>query len=259
MPATHSIQLSEISLDTSGSGGSEQLMAYLGVPVGDGPWPAVVMVHEAFGVNDIMRSQIERMAASGYLVIMPDLFTEGGARKCLTATFRALASGDGRAYVDIDNARQFVLNRDDCTGQVGILGFCLGGGFALMMAGRGFNAASANYGRLPKDPEAALAGACPIVGSYGARDASLRGAAMKLEESLNKLNVPHDIKEYPSAGHSFLNDAESGPVILRPLLHRVLGAGPDPAAAADAWRRIEAFFGRYLSDSAPDPTTKDTR
>ncbi|MBC7518854.1 MAG: dienelactone hydrolase family protein [Microbacteriaceae bacterium] len=247
------MQLSEISIDSSVSGGSPQLAAYLGVPTGEGPWPAVVMVHEAFGVTDIMKRQIQRMAASGFLVIMPDLFSAGGARKCLTATFRAMVSGEGRAYIDIDLARQFLLGRPDCTGRVGILGFCMGGGFALMMAGRGFDASSANYGRLPKDMDSILAGACPIVGSYGGRDDSLKGAAARLETTLVSHGVIHDVKEYHTAGHSFLNDSESGPVLLRPILRRVLGAGPDPVAAADAWHRIDAFFGEHLG--APGDAT----
>ncbi|TFC90753.1 dienelactone hydrolase family protein [Cryobacterium sp. TMT3-29-2] len=228
-------------------GGSTGLMAVLGIPAGTGPWPAVVLVHEAFGLNDVMRRQVERMAAAGYLALMPDLFTEGGARKCLTRTFRALQAGEGRAFADIESARRFLIDRDDCTGAAGVLGFCMGGGFALAAATRGFDAASVNYGRLPKQLDDALAGACPIVGSFGATDTSLRGAAATLEASATRLGIAHDVKEYPGAGHAFLNDAESGPVALRFLLKRILGAGPNPVAAADAWQRIEAFFGEHLA------------
>jgi len=53
------------------------------------------------------------------------------------------------------------------------------------------------------------------------------------------------VQEYPSASHSFLNDAENGPRLLRPLI-RITGMGPEPAAAADAWQRIEAFFATHL-------------
>lgn len=58
--------------------------------------------------------------------------------------------------------------------------------------------------------------------------------------------MAHDIKEYPEAGHSFLNDADSGPAALRFLTSRIMGAGPNPDAAADAWARIEAFFAEHL-------------
>ena len=81
----------------------------------------------------------------------------------------------------------------------------MGGGFALLMAPRGFAASSANYGLLPKDPERALRGACPIVASYGGKDRCCKGAAGKLERALEHVGVEHDVKEYPEANHSFLN------------------------------------------------------
>lgn len=121
----------------------------------------------------------------------------------------------------------------------------MGGGFALLTARTGFDAASVNYGQLPRDLEAAVTGACPVVGSFGARDFTLRGAATRLDAALTRAGVVHDVQEYPSASHSFLNDAENGPRLLRPLI-RITGMGPEPAAAADAWRRIEAFFATHL-------------
>ncbi len=242
---TTAAQLIELTLPGT-PGGSAGLTAVLGIPAGPGPWPGVVLVHEAFGLTDVMRRQVARMAEAGYLALMPDLFTEGGPRRCLMATFRALQAGEGRAFVDIESARTLLIGRPDCTGEVGVLGFCMGGGFALVAAARGFDAASVNYGRLPGDLDAALDGACPIIASYGATDASLKGAAAKLEAALERSAVPHDVKEYPGAGHAFLNDAESGPRAVRFMLRRILGAGPDPVAAADAWRRIDAFFGEHL-------------
>ena len=227
-------------------GGSPGLLGVLCTPEGEGPWPGVVIVHEAYGVNEVMRRQVQRMAAAGYVVLMPDLFTAGGPRRCLTATFRALSSGEGRAWADIESARQLLAAREDCTGAIGVLGFCMGGGFALGAATRGFDVSSANYGILPKDLDATLAGACPIVGSYGGRDHSLRNAAAKLDASLTRLGVPHDVKEYPNAGHAFLNDADSGPLVARLLLTRFLGLGPKPEESRDAWARIDGFFAEYL-------------
>jgi carboxymethylenebutenolidase len=230
-------------------GGSRGLHGVLGVPEGTGPWPGVVLVHEAFGVTDVMRRQVAHLASLGYVALMPDLFSDGGARRCLTATFRALRAGEGRAFVDIDTARSFLTARDDSAGSVGVLGFCMGGGFALAAAaGHDFDVSSANYGMLPRDLDDDLRGACPIVGSYGGRDLSLRDAAGKLDAALTRLDVPHDVKEYPDAGHSFLNDAESGPAAVRLLTKRILGAGPNPEAAADAWQRIEAFFAEHLKN-----------
>ncbi|KGJ71960.1 carboxymethylenebutenolidase [Cryobacterium roopkundense] len=243
---SESPRLIELTLPV-GPGGSPGLKAVLAIPAGAGPWPGVVLVHEAFGLNDVMRRQALRLARAGYLALMPDLFTAGGARKCLVLTFRALSAGEGRAFVDIEAARAQLGGRHDCTGAVGVLGFCMGGGFALAAAQRGFAAASVNYGQLPKDLDAVLEGACPIVGSFGGRDRSLRGAAATLDAALVRADIPHDVKEYPEAGHAFLNDAESGPPVLRYVFKRMLGAGPNPEASVDAWERIDAFFGEHLS------------
>lgn len=227
-------------------GGSAALSGYLCVPDGDGPWPGVVVIHEALGLNDVVRRQADRLAAAGYVTLAPDLFSDGGAARCLVRTFRAMFAGSGKAIADIDAARDFLAAHDDCTGRVGIIGFCMGGGFALVTADRGFDAAAANYGVLPRHGHEALAGACPIVASYGGSDVSLRGAANKLTSTLVDLGIEHDVKEYPKAGHSFLNDAYFGPAPLQQL-QRIVNVGPNPEAAKDAWQRIEAFFATHLA------------
>jgi carboxymethylenebutenolidase len=253
MTDAHGPRLQDVEL-TSGAGGTPGLRGVLGIPPGPGPWPGVVLVHELFGIDGVMRRQVQRMAAAGYLSLMPDLFTAGGARRCLVPTFRAIAAGSGRPFVDVEAARTHLASLPDCTGRIGVLGFCMGGGFALLTAPRGFDVSSANYARLPEDPDHALAGACPIVASYGARDPALRGTAAQLEGVLTRLGVPHDVQEYPTAGHGFLDDADPGPRVLRPLLRRVLKFQPDPVAAADAWTRIEAFFAEHLSGDATRPS-----
>ena len=227
-------------------GGSSDLKAYLAEPAGPGPWPGVVAVHEAFGLDEVLRRQCDRLAAAGYLTLGPDLFSDGGPRHCLVSTFRSLFSGRGRPFADIETARQALRERDDCTGRIGVIGFCMGGAFALVTATRGFDVAAANYGQVPRHAERALAGACPIVASYGGRDPLMLGQAAKLEKALTAAGVVHDVKSYPGAGHSFLNDAPNGPAAMRPLL-RIANVGPKPAAAQDAWARIEAFFAEHLT------------
>jgi carboxymethylenebutenolidase len=226
------------------AGDGSPLSAYLALPaIGDGPWPGVLVVHEAFGLNDDTRVNADRIAAAGYVALALDLFSRGGAIRCLRATFRDLMAGQGRAFDDLQAARRWLLARPDSNGKAGIIGFCMGGGFALIAAGQGFDASSVNYGMLPKNLDEVLSGACPIVGSYGAKDRGLKGAAARLEAAATTAGVPADIKEYPGVGHSFLNRHNFGP--FGPL-EKVLGLGYDHPSAEDAWRRILGFFDRYL-------------
>jgi carboxymethylenebutenolidase len=236
----------DLSVQSAATGGSPRLRGYAVRPPGDERLPGVVVVHEIFGVEQQARRFAHRLAEMGLVAVVPDLFSEGGPRRCLKATFGALRSGRGRAFQDFAAARQWLLDRDDTTDDVGIIGFCMGGGFALACAApkHGFRASSVNYGDLPATPDA-LAGACPIVASYGARDARLRGSAAKLEYHLTRLGVEHDVKEYPKAGHAFLTEADVVPWYLQPIV-KIGGMGPEPESAADAWRRIEAFFGDHL-------------
>ena len=110
--------------------------------------------------------------------------------------------------------------------------------FALLLApGHGFSG-----GAIPKDAERLLVGACPIVASYGAKDRWAKDAAAELERVLNAVHVEHDVKEYPDAGHSFLNNHQSG---LFKIL-TVVGIGYHDPSANDARGRIIAFFDKHL-------------
>lgn len=223
---------------------SGELRAYLSMPPGAGPWPGVVVIHESLGLTDDIRQQADRLAAGGYLAFAPDLYSGRGIR-CVIATMGASRSGQGPVYEDIDAARRWLVERGDCTGRVGIIGFCMGGGFALLSAPKyEFAAASVNYGEVPEDAIERLGGACPIVASYGRRDRTLRGRADRLERALSDLGVPHDVKEYPDAAHSFMNRFNLG-WAFGPLLH-VAGFDYHHPSAEDAWRRILAFFAEHL-------------
>ncbi len=158
----------------------------------------------------------------------------------------------GPVFDDMETVRQWLEDDPRSTGRIGVIGFCMGGGFALMLVDReGWTAASANYGGLPSNVERRIARACPIVGSYGGKDRSLRGTAARLEELCTRHDIPHDIKEYPGAGHGFMNDHDLDEVPgMFVLLGRLSGTAYDPEATQDARRRIVTFFREHLGPAS---------
>ena len=216
--------------------------ALLDIPQGQGPWPGIVVVHDALGYGPDKERISKHIAAAGYLAITPNLYARGGRRRCLTKVFRDLLTKRGRAIADIAAARDHVLAMPECSGQVGIAGFCMGGQFALVMAAQGFGVAAPFYGTpLPRQLRETLDGACPIVASFGSRDPLGIGAPKRLHEAARANQITVDIKTYPGVGHSFANQLPRQPLL------RITGFGYDEAAAADAWNRVFAFFAEHLN------------
>ncbi|MCV7079102.1 dienelactone hydrolase family protein [Mycobacterium szulgai] len=215
--------------------------AMLGMPAGEGPWPGVVVVHDAVGYAPDKESTSRRIAQAGYVALTPNMYARGGRARCITRVMRELLTQQGRALDDVLAARDHLLGMSECSGQVGIAGFCMGGQFALILSPKGFGASAPFYGTpLPRHLSETLDGACPIVASFGARDPLGRGAADRLRKITTANNITADIKAYPGAGHSFANKLPAQPLI------RIAGFGYDEAATEDAWRRVFAFFGEHL-------------
>src|SRR5665213_207169 len=129
------------------------LSAYLCLPSGEGPWPGLVVLHDITGQTADSRRHVDWFAANGYVAVAPDLYSGRQAKKpfCILAMIRETAKRRGRAFDDIEAVRSAISDRADCTGKIGVVGFCIGGGFALVLAAtnRNFSASSINYGPVP--------------------------------------------------------------------------------------------------------------
>jgi len=218
------------------------LDALLSVPDGSGPWPGVVVVHDAIGYGPDNEATSARIAAAGFIAITPNMFSRGGRARCITRVFRELLSQRGRALDDILAARDHLQSMPEYTGAVGIVGFCMGGQFALVMSPKGFGASAPFYGTpLPRNLSATLDGACPIVASFGRRDPIGTRAAARQSKVVEAQGITADVKVYPDTGHSFANKLPAQPLL------RIVGFGYNEAATEDAYRRVFAFFNEHLA------------
>ena len=212
------------------------MQAYYAKPDSDGAQraPGVIIIHEIFGLNDDIRDIARRFADQGYAALAVDLFSHGNRNLCLLRTVGSMIVNvrAGRPMRDLNAALRFLQGQPEVdSARVGTIGFCMGGGYALAFAtvNHDLKASAVFYGMNPR-PLQAVKEACAVVGSYPEKDFT-KSAATKLEAALTEYGVPHDIKIYPDARHSFFNST---------------GKSYKPDAADDAWQRTLAFFKEHI-------------
>ncbi len=211
-----------------------QLPGYLARPEGEGPFPGVVVIHEAYGLTDNIKEITRRFAQAGYVALAVDLFAGRNQFLCM---FRfmgqmTLKSTSNASIRNLKQALTFLAEQPDVDSEkLGAIGFCLGGGFAIAWAcsDERLKAVAPFYGMNPR-PLEAVARSCPVVGSYPEQDFTAK-AAQKLDQALEKHNIVHDIKIYPGTRHSFFNEQVKS---------------YNGEAAEDAWQRVLTFFGQHL-------------
>lgn len=221
------------------------------------PRAAVVVIHEIFGGRQPeLVAVCERFAAAGYAALMPDLFGDGVKPLCIARSLREIARGEGPSVQALRAAGDVVARESGVPRErVGVIGFCLGGGFALVV-GKAFAATAANYGELV-DVDV-LRGIGPTIACFGARDRAYRDKAPVLRQRLQQLAVPHEVKVY-DAGHAFLTEGHHP--VAATLTRLILDVDParDAAARAEGWSDLMAFFARHLLDrdevSASQPSS----
>jgi carboxymethylenebutenolidase len=233
-----------------------QINGYLARPADEGSHPAMIVIHEAGGLNDHIRDVGNRFANIGYLALAVDLYTrEGGPPPMddVQAMMKRLFSiPDARVLGDLEGAADFLRARDDVTGRVGCIGFCMGGRYTLLFAcssdrlnaavdcwGGFIDKATPDERSTPERPVPPLELAdrlkCPLLAAIGAEDQnpSPEMGAQLLERARRSGNeVKVDV--YEGAGHAFFAD-------YRPTYR--------PEAAARLWEQIVPFCKRHLQDA----------
>jgi carboxymethylenebutenolidase len=210
--------------------------SYVALPDGLGPHPGVVVIHEASGLNDNIREICRRFAGAGYAALGVDLFEGRSRAVCMARMFAGAMAGNLDHYgVPALKAAlgQLAAHQDVDAARIGAVGFCLGGSIVLTWACTDHRLAAIApfYGAAPR-PRKAIRRLCPVVGSWPGHDFTTRTAGV-LEAALTSAGIPHDLKVYPEAKHSFFNDQWR-------TYH--------PAAAADSWQRALAFFAEHVRD-----------
>ena len=228
-----------------------RMRCWLALPEGADSAPALIVLHEAYGMTPDIKSIAARFAENGYVALAPDLNDRARPRLlCITRTLRSMLTRKGDVFDDLDLACAWLAELPEVDGsRLGAVGFCMGGGFATLFAVRAPLQAVANFYSAVPDRQEELEGICPLLGGFGERDSGIAKQARRLEEDLTAMDVPHDIHIHPDAGYSFMNQNAG-------LLPRLFAAGPmtmgyNADAAEDPWKRMFAFFGEHLSQASP--------
>ena len=214
--------------------GDNQVWSYVAHPVGEGQWPGILVIQEWWGLEPHMFDVAQRFAREGYVAIMPDLF-HGMVTNDAAEAMDFMRSGfdQSEAVEELVATVKFLKDLSPCSGKVGVIGYCLGGGLALSTAIASDEVGAVNpyYGGNPDPIELVERIQCPVLGLYAERDEANRPSVPAIEEALGRYGKEYECIVYPDAPHAFFNDTRDS--------YR-------PEAAADAWRRTVEFMRQHL-------------
>ena len=216
--------------------GNEATGGYLALPQGSGKHPAVIVIHEWWGLNDWVKEQAQKLAEQGYVALAVDLYRGKTGTTPDEAHILMRGLPDDRGLRDLEAAFAYLASRSDVnTSKIGSIGWCMGGGWSIKLAvdQPKLAAVVVNYGGLPTDPATIAKIKSPVLGNFGADDQGIPPAAVKaFESTLKAAGTATDFRIYEGAGHAFENPNNK--------------QGYRPEAATDASQRVTAFFAKYL-------------
>ena len=216
--------------------GDETVQGVLYTPAGKGPFPAIIVIHEWWGLNDWVKEQAAKLADQGYVVLAVDLYRGKVAENSDVAHELSRGLPEDRAKRDLHAAFEFLASQPNVKkNRIGAIGWCMGGGYSLEVALQepALAAAVINYGRLATDPAALQKINAPIFGSFGGQDRGIPPDAVhRFEATMKQLNKKVDLKIYDDAGHAFENPNNKD--------------GYREADAKDAWKRTADFLAATL-------------
>ncbi len=231
--------------------------AYLSYPENPGKTPAIILIHEIWGLTDHIKDVANRLTKEGYAVLAPDLLSGTGvtdkidqgimkeiadpatrdeAQKKMREALTPIHSPEF-AKETLDKLQvcfDYLLEDDRASEQIGVIGFCLGGTYAFDLAVNqpSLALAIAFYGHAPLEEQKLAKINCPVLAFYGEKDERLMAQVPELEKTMNRLEKDYDFVVYPNTGHAFFND--TNPVTY------------NQEAAEDAWAMVLAFLKEHF-------------
>jgi carboxymethylenebutenolidase len=220
-----------------GPGSGADVRAYVARPEGSGPFPAVIMIHEFWGVNESIVGKADLLAEAGYLVIAPDTFRGSTTSWIPRAIYQVISSNPEEVNTDLDSVFAWLESQPDVDADnIAIAGFCYGGRTSLIYSlhNRQLDATVVFYGSPETDPDVLASLPGPVLGIFGGADQSIPVEQVNaFDAALSEAGVPHEITVYENQPHAFVEDADG-----------VRSGG----AQGEAWDQMLAFLETHLKD-----------
>ncbi len=224
--------------NVSFNSGSDTISAWWTSPEGNGPFPTVILVHEWWGLNDWVKTKGADLVQNGFAVLAMDLYRGKSTADAEEAHELMRGLPEDRAVRDLSAALDYLHQLPAAKGQkVGVMGWCMGGGYALKLAVARPDLAACvvYYGSLPTDRDSLAKIACPVIGFFGAEDRGIPAQdVIQFEQTMLELNKRVTVKIYERAGHAFMNET-------RPSYNK--------SAFVDSWKRSLTFLVNELQSA----------